>query len=134
MKDINTKLENKKDEKKEIFEEKSIKKEEFEDFKNSYKYIEELKINIPLDLKIDNYLYHYKYIKKVDKKVTYRCKYATSCKVFISIDLENMNKIINNQYDENTQIFYKYNNNNKHTCEEDKENTSKKIFIQMRIT
>ena len=42
MKDINTKLENKKGEKKEIFEEKSIKKKEFEDFKNSYNYIEEL--------------------------------------------------------------------------------------------
>ena len=44
-----------------------------------------------------------------------------------------MNKIINNEYDENDQISYKYNYNNKYTYEDTKENT-KKIFIKMRIS
>ena len=72
MNEQNPKLDNKKEEKKELYEENSVKKKEFDDFKNSYKYNEDLKINIPLDLKIDNYLYHYKYIKNVDKEVIYR--------------------------------------------------------------
>ena len=31
--------------------------------KNSHKFIESLNINIPLDLKIEKFLYHYKYVK-----------------------------------------------------------------------
>ena len=77
----------------------NIIKGSLDDYKNSYKYIDEFKTNIPIDLKIEKYQYHYKYIKKINKEVIYRCKYANSCKVYISIDLENITKIIGDEYD-----------------------------------
>ena len=103
-----------------------IKKNELENSKNMFKYIESFNINVPLDIKIDKFSYHYKYIKKVNKEIIYRCKYATTCKVYISIDLENMKNIMSKDYDENGTIIYKYNNNNKHSFQDSKEITKKK--------
>ena len=114
------------DESNELLKEATLRKCELEDMKNSYKFIETMNINIPLDLKIEKYLYHYKYIKKITKEIIYRCKYATTCKVFISIDLENMKKIISKEYNGNEIIKYKYNNNNKHSCQDVKEIALKK--------
>ena len=104
----------------------NTKKGKLEDYKNSYKFIDEFKTNIPTDITIEKYQYHYKYIKKINKEVIYRCKFANTCKVYISIDLENITKILSNKYVENTVIYYKYNNNQEHTCEPKKEITLKK--------
>ena len=74
----------------------NTKKGNLEGYQNSYKFIEEFKTNIPTDIAIEKHQYHYKYIKKLNKEVIYRCKFANSCKVYISIDLENITKILNN--------------------------------------
>ena len=68
---------NKNEEQKEEFNlEKKVIKGTLEDYNKSYKYIEELDLKIPIDLKIEQYSYHFKYIKKVNKEIIYRCKYA----------------------------------------------------------
>ena len=104
----------------------NTKKGNLEGYQNSYKFIEEFKTNIPTDIAIEKHQYHYKYIKKLNKEVIYRCKFANSCKVYISIDLENITKLLSNEFDENTVIYYKYNNDQEHTCEPKKEITLKK--------
>ena len=37
--------------------------------KNLFKYIESLNINVPLDIKIDKFMYNYKYIMKINKEI-----------------------------------------------------------------
>ena len=49
-----------------------IKKNELENSKNMFKYIESFNINMTLDIKRDKFSYHYKYIKKVNKEIIYR--------------------------------------------------------------
>ena len=85
---------------------------------NLYKYIEKQDINIPLDIKIKKYEYHYKYHNMNKTSFVYRCKYASSCKVSISISLENIKNIINKETNENIDIEIKKINNNKHKCKD----------------
>ena len=64
--------------------EKITKNEEinkFTSYNKNYKYIDKYKNNIPFDLKIDKYYYHYIYHKKINEDFIYRCKYANACKV-----------------------------------------------------
>jgi len=113
-----------------LTEKASINKGKLSEFNKAFKYIEDIDLNIPLDLRIEEYSYYFKYYKKINKEIIYRCKYANSCKVYISINLDNIKKIISKEYDDQTSIFYKYNNSNNHTCEGIKDITLKKIHIK----
>ena len=67
---------------------------------------------IPYSIKIDNYHNAFKQ-RKSNKKFTYSCK-SRKCGVIISIDADNLNKIINNI----TEGNFEYNMNSKkdHIC------------------
>ena len=62
----------------------------------------------------------------------YRCKYASSCKVSISISLENIKNIINKETNENIDIEIKKINNNKHKCK-DKFKIKRKNKIKIKL-
>ena len=77
--------------------------------KELYMHIEDKNINIPKDIKIENYRY-FKYYNVNKTKYNYRCKYADKCKVYISFNLENIKNLIDNKKDVNTIIEFQYDN------------------------
>ena len=96
------------------------------EYNKIYKYIDIYKLNIPIDLKIEDYYYHYNYSKNTNQEIVYRCKYPNKCKALISINIENIKKLTNPDLDQNTSIEYKKIKSNEHTCNLNKEITSKK--------
>lgn len=82
-----------------------------------YKNIEDKDIKIPLDLKIENNEYHYKYHNTTKTKYVYRCKYANICKVYIKFEISFLKKLMDNNCDENTIIEYSNINNKIHAYE-----------------
>ena len=94
------------------------------EYNKTYKYIDIYKLNIPIDLKIEDYYYHYKYSKNTNKEIVYRCKYPNKCKALISINIENIKKLTNPDLDQNTALEYKKIKSNEHTCNLNKEITS----------
>lgn len=72
------------------------------------------KINIPNYLTINNFMYSFKRVL-ANEKYSYRC-YHRNCKVLLTIDKNNLLKIINNTNKENHETI-EYNDNGKeHTC------------------
>ena len=92
-----------------------------------YKFIEIKIINIPVDLKIDKYYYHFKYHTLDRSNYIYRCKYATYCKVPIKIDIDNMTKLLDSNTDDNYSIEYSFINIFRHTCKINKDTKKEKI-------
>ena len=69
-------------------------------------------INIPNELKIENYTYTFK-CKLKDNNYSFRCKYRKACNILIIIKLEELKKFINKEIN----IQYEITSTNKnHKC------------------